>query len=468
MRIFKIQILIFLLSLSFKTYATHITNSELQCKFLDSTGSSYRYLVRLVMIRDCNPGSIQFNDKIEIGAYSVNSAQLTVKQTLRLGQVSLFSNCNNTCQEQAYYESEITLPKNASGYHLCVQFCCRNNSNNILLDQNNNSFQGNTPYCRIRGNAPVSTSTSTIPPFVYLNNGKRDTIQYEVYDLFSDSVTVALTTPLQGADLSNNYPNTPTVFPGFSPISYAAGYNVLNPLGPAAECILDTKNKQLRLLGNTNGNFTVAFTISSYKKGILISRIIKECIIYVSPSFASIPKIQLSAHPNSEPSVRLSWSSCLPDLYAYHIERSDSLNGNYIAIDSLNSETRSYKDLMVNYNKWYYYRIKAFSLNGQLRYSDTVKVQLWGADLNPHESFKTSKLIIYPLPGASDFTIRLKENTKWTYSVFDIRGNTVLTGQNTLNEEELKISLNGLAEGIYFLVVLTASGEKHSAQLQKF
>lgn len=451
----------------FSGFSTHITNADMHCVFIDSNGNNFRYMVRLYMIRDCSPGNILFPNQMEIGVYSSANLQLIAGLTIPLKSKNKFSDCNGICQEQAIFEGIVLLPRTNIDYHICALFCCRNKTDNLMLDQNGTSYQGNMPYCRISGSIPVNTSISTLPPFIYLKTGEKDTLSYKIFDPLADSISLVLSAPLAGASLANNYPGIPDRFPGFSNVVFTSGYNFNKPLGLSSDFIPDNINKKIYLTGNTSGNFITSLTISTFKTGRLISRSIKEILVYVSPSITKDIEFDLSAYPALGPTAKLSWVNCISDVESYYIQRSDSVSGNYFNIDSVSAYTKNFLDNKVFNNKVYYYRIKAKSVSGNIYFTDSVRVHIWRTGAGNQLTNENNLLQVFPLPVNTFCHILLKDKQIQGYKVIDINGKTILSVSEISPAEETVADLQLLGAGLYLIEVQSTDFEIYQFRFSK-
>jgi hypothetical protein len=98
-----------------------------------------------------------------------------------------------------------------------------------------------------------------------------------------------------------------------------------------------------------------------------------------------------------------------------------------------------------------YYRLKQIDYDGKFDYSKIAVVNLNKTD---------NEIIVYPNPSTGIFTIDLaKIKGNKTIHVLDVTGKNIknLTTENN----EVKLNLTGLAQGIYFLNIQTEQGVKN-------
>src|ERR1035437_4539049 len=132
MKIKHCIILLFLMLLCLKNFATHIVGGEIYYTYLGSNN----YQITLKIYRDCYNGLAPYDDPATV--FIFNSAGTFIDSlaipfpgsTVLPGNVSnpCFVAPTNVCVEEAVYHAVVNLPPIPGGYNLMYQRCCRNNS----------------------------------------------------------------------------------------------------------------------------------------------------------------------------------------------------------------------------------------------------------------------------------------------------------------------------------------------------
>lgn len=78
---------------------------------------------------------------------------------------------------------------------------------------------------------------------------------------------------------------------------------------------------------------------------------------------------------------------------------------------------------------------------------------------------ETDNVLIYPNPAADQINIRVKNNNYKTYTISDVLGKIILSGN--LNSTEESISINDLENGIYFILLTDKSNNKEAIRFIK-
>ena len=153
------------------------------------------------------------------------------------------------------------------------------------------------------------------------------------------------------------------------------------------------------------------------------------------------------------------------NIASYTIERSlDGIHFEEIfAINATHAETYSVEDnhLPAIANVWYY-RIKAISQNGEIKYSDIARMVI--------DDFKIWGVKLYPNPAKSFLNIYFRNvsNKDFSIKIISIEGKEVFVKKHLIPKNNLlTISTNSLPKGLYTIEIGDESGEKMIRQFMK-
>jgi gliding motility-associated-like protein len=273
MKAIKYLIILFILTVSSSTYASHFIGYDL-CLINVKDGSGNptdTYFWRLRFYRDVTgigiPTSFNFtiyknNDHQNVGAFTVTKKNPT----------TILSYPPEECPpaqaqlrvELGVYESPIVNYanlNNISGYYISGTLCCRN-SGIINVQGASDSYSGLMTMDFPRLNAGTATRYNSSPefrknPLAFFCVGKPYTLNWDITDPDGDSLVYSLAQPLDGG---------PTK-PAFAPIPYAAGYNLYyNILDGVPDLTINPRTGIINFIPTRTGKYLVAFKVEEYRK----------------------------------------------------------------------------------------------------------------------------------------------------------------------------------------------------------
>ncbi len=256
--------------------ATHIVSGSLTYEHLG--GATYR--ITFKFYRDCGPGNANFPGSVTIQVRGLNGATFNPSKniTIPLTTTQILDPPIDTCAynpgvcvEEAIYTKIVNnLPPNNGGYHLYYTYCCRNWS---IVNLTNPGSQGDAFYTYIPDNNIYLTNSSptwkNFPP-VFICQGQPLVYDHGAIDADGDSLVYSFYNPYD-----DNAPTWSGNTPVFTPVTYAAGYNANNPLGPGAITI----NPQTGVITGvppTLGQFVVGVKCEEYRNGVKIGEILRD------------------------------------------------------------------------------------------------------------------------------------------------------------------------------------------------
>ncbi|MCU0434007.1 MAG: PKD domain-containing protein [Bacteroidia bacterium] len=273
-----LPLLLLWLLLPFGLRATHVVGSSLTYEHLG--GSTYR--ITLKMYRDCLPGNSAFpgSVRVEVRDTAGNSFLPDRDITLNFTTATIVNPAIDSCAvdpglclEEAIYTRVVnTLPPQPGGYHLFVQYCCRNYS---LVNTNSNSTTnlGTSWYTYIPNNAQVITNSSPVwvqPPPVFVCAQQPIDFDYSATDLDGDSLVYSFFTPYE--DDPPTFVNGQCIFPT---ITFLPGFGPVNPTG-GAPLTLDPQTGFLSGSPPFIGQFVAGIRCEEYRNGVKIGEIVRD------------------------------------------------------------------------------------------------------------------------------------------------------------------------------------------------
>jgi Secretion system C-terminal sorting domain/PGAP1-like protein/Fibronectin type III domain len=158
--------------------------------------------------------------------------------------------------------------------------------------------------------------------------------------------------------------------------------------------------------------------------------------------------------------VQLKWNTA-QEINASHfeVERSaDGINFSYIgqvkAVGQSNANTSyGFNDLQFKTGA-NYYRLKQVDMDGRFTYSIVVLIRV-KKDNQPD-------VLIFPNPAQKQITVNVTEgqHSQWNLQVQNMVGQPVLRHIIPANQNNERITIDGLAKGVYTVTILSANGEK--------
>ncbi|MEO6490436.1 MAG: PKD domain-containing protein [Ferruginibacter sp.] len=287
----NVLLLLFFLSSFSLAYAKHITGGEMIYDYLGpgSTANTKRYLVTLRLFRDENCfGCSVMPATVTMGIYNNDNNNRIgyITRSLQFSELvpinalpPCITNPPTLSYTVGYYEMEIELTNNNSGYTIAYQTCCR--IDNIMNVPNS---VGATYTCNIPGPNDNGSINDSSPRFstgisVVCYN-KPFTLNFSATDPDSDSLVYSLCSAKNGGDAADASFNTPGP-PPYGVVTYINGFSGTRPLGILAN--IDPRTGIISGVAPDAGKYVVSVCISSYRNGQFISIHNKDFIISVDP-----------------------------------------------------------------------------------------------------------------------------------------------------------------------------------------
>lgn len=284
------------------TFATHIIGGSLTYEHLG--GSSYN--VKLKLYRDCDPSSVDFPGSVRVEV-RLGTGGTTADTGLdfvmpRLGRDTLDPQIDTCavnpgiCVEEAIFSKIVSLPPSASGYHLFVNYCCRNGSIVNITNPLNQGEAFNTYIPNMGTLLTNSSPTWTNFPPVFVCQGMDLDFNHGATDADGDSLVYSLYTPYIGYDFGSA--NWNTFFPTFSAaappnniqftsVPWEPGFDADNPLNAVSGNDITISNTGLLSgIPEAIGQYVVGIKCEEWRDGVLIGVIVRDFqfnVVYCPP-----------------------------------------------------------------------------------------------------------------------------------------------------------------------------------------
>ena len=269
---------------------------------LSSADGKNRYHVTLKLFMRCNSGR-QFNDPLIIGVFDRRqsirimdiSVPLGISETLTLSDVSpCITNPPRICYVVGYYETEVVLPPNESGYTLAAQVVYRiEGISNLVANYQN---VGATYTTEIPGTAEVISGPQNNSARFYGNDMvivcSKNSFSYsfEARDADGDELRFSFCNAYQGGfgGFGNN--SNPPQPPPYPSVPYSGDFDGTTPLGNKVK--IDPATGVITGIAPADGIYVITVCVSELRNGIVIAVQRKDIQINISGcsiASASIP-----------------------------------------------------------------------------------------------------------------------------------------------------------------------------------
>jgi len=295
-----IAAIIFFLSLSTVSHATHIMGGSINYTYLglDSATGNYRYQITIYLFRLCDSGSSLLPIDMNLGVYENDTTNPGGDKLLVLNTVipliiqqpveppNANDSCTfapNVCVEEGIYQDIISVPPNNIGYYFISDRCCRNN-NIVNLDNPGNA--GEAYFAFAPAPSIVNSSpTFAVDPVPFICNTDTVSVLNQAFDPDGDSLVYNFVVPYNGISTGGNpNPNPPVVYPYPVPlVAYAPGYSLADPFGATGYISMNSTTGLAQYYSPNQGFYVIAVEISEYRNGVLIGISRRDIQIIVIP-----------------------------------------------------------------------------------------------------------------------------------------------------------------------------------------
>ncbi len=297
------------LSLCFYAKAAHITGGEFFYRYLGpgAAANTDRYEITLRLFRDCaSTGAALINDtnnpyRIGIfknsdntqypGPNSDGSFSVIIDGTVQSINITpsaypCISPIPQVCYQIGYYKTTVDLPKEALGYKLVYQTCCRINVINNI--PNNGPSMGGTQGATYLANIPGTNDiglngTNSSPVFevkdtALICENSGFTLNFTATDPDGDSLSYSFCDAYGSGSIVNASPANPNR-PPYNFLTYNFGYSGTRPLGSSVN--IDPKTGIISGFSPAAGNYVISVCIAEWRGNKIISEHRKDFIIKI-------------------------------------------------------------------------------------------------------------------------------------------------------------------------------------------
>ncbi len=279
--------LFILLLCSNHVYADHLKGGWIKYTYTGESGNNAQYHITFYQYSDCSEPE-KVDDDVYLSVHDVGTLQELIKRDIALTKVtsetkSDFGPCLNdppkVCYLVAEYNTDISVPKNSSGYIITFQRCCRIKGIVNLYYSHN---VGITYTVTIPGG---SSENDNSPVFgfndmIAICYNSPFSFDFSATDIDGDSLSYTICSGLSGGTAAS-----PLVFdpppPPYTPVPYVTPYTGFQPLGPLVT--IDSKTGIISGRSpNQVGTYVVAVCVAEFRNGIHIADTRKELHIDVN------------------------------------------------------------------------------------------------------------------------------------------------------------------------------------------
>lgn len=298
----KPVLVIFLVwSFTLPTYAGHIAGGEIFYRYVGpgTAPNSDKYTITLRLFRECNPGgnAAAMPASVTLGVYSGSSlfksfpASRTRFETISVtpSTYPCIAPPPNVCYQVGYFEISTDLPRQANGYIVSFQTCCR--TNGIVNMQSSpiagTGFVGDgaTYACFIPGTTALGPGAINSSPeflvkdtaIVCANNLFR--LDFGATDADGDSLSYSFCSAYnRGSSTSADGNHIPSL-PPYQPINYTSSFSGNSPIG--LNTSINSKTGLITGIAPASGRYVINVCIDEWRKGVKISEHRKDFTLRV-------------------------------------------------------------------------------------------------------------------------------------------------------------------------------------------
>ena len=291
----KTLIIFFFTLFALPTLAKHITGGEVNYKYLGpgTSANSKRYRITLKLFRDdlCgNCAVMPANVTLGIFSNDTNSPALAnttipldnTEPLVIVSQPTCLDNPPQISYTGGFYNFDIELNDNNSGYSIAYQTCCR-----IDGIANSGNSIGSTFVGSIPGNNTLQNGTDNGATFQngisIICFGQPFVLDFSATDADGDVLQYSLVNAYDGGQATDASFANPAP-PPYNSVSYTNGYSGTKPLGPLAT--IDPTTGKITGIAPSAGKYIVCVVVKSFKNGLLVSEARKDFIVTVAPCTA--------------------------------------------------------------------------------------------------------------------------------------------------------------------------------------
>ena len=425
--------------------ATHVLGIDAYASCTSKTGSTIKFTLTFIQLRDKTTSSVPFDKEIDVGIYGTSSRSLISVENLVLTEETDYEIPNASTFEFkiARFQATVSLPVNQSGYTLLYGRCCTRMSENLP----NNI--GTAILFEIPASISVGESTPKREDFGYMISQRNMLKTYDFpWDVsMFDSVHFESNRYSTFADENNPVPSPPKILKPLPDGLFKGSSSAGNPFGNNG-AFTKLNDSQYAIQINKAGFYYYPITTTAFDQGdsFVSTRLLP---LFVLDTILPALKLSLiSYNMNNREAVFKAYSESWNYPGTVDLQRSTHTPPyNFTTLRSNIGDGFAIPltDNSQQMGNNYVYRL-ARTGNGTTVYSDTVQTS---NTLGVQNKIGYSSLKVYPNP--SQNTLNLDGNILGSYQIYDLQGKLQLQG--TKSEEIETISVEKLQPGIYFLKI---------------
>jgi gliding motility-associated-like protein len=276
-------------------WSKHIKGGEIHYQYLGpgSAPNSDKYSIRLRLFIACNSTQGQLETSVNLSIYrnadntaaagSPFTAELNYGRMLYLTKPSpCILNPSPVCYWVREFITTVELPKEALGYTIIFQRCCRIDQ---ITNLRPNINVGASYTCQIQGTNTIGlTASNSNPDFgikdtALICQKHRFTLNYSATDSDNDSLSYEFSPGYYGGSANNAIVTNPPGPQYLTFLQYSPGFSGAQPLGP--DVTIDRRTGVISGLAPAAGDYVVCVLLKEYRNGLVISAHRKDFIIHV-------------------------------------------------------------------------------------------------------------------------------------------------------------------------------------------
>jgi gliding motility-associated-like protein len=280
------------------SYANHTKGGWMYYEYLGdgAAANTLKYRITLKLYTICTLNSGQFNPTINFTIFDGLTNQNIANVPVLYSSDPNIQNCNTQechpcinqiptiCYKIITYQTEVDLPKTASGYIIAYQRCCRiTGINNIQAPSNS---VGETWTVRIPGTAIAGAEINSSARFsqndtAIICEANSFIFDFSATDINNDSLVYSFTSAYSGADNANPAPGSASS-PPYPSVPYSSGFSGFSPMGSGVT--INPATGFVTGIAPLSGIYVMTVTVSEYKRGtnIKIAEVRKSLHIEVA------------------------------------------------------------------------------------------------------------------------------------------------------------------------------------------
>ena len=263
----KTLLLLLLLALSGKAFATHLAGGEIRYEY-----NGTNYTIYLLINSDCSGATMGNTQIVNLSSVST-SGNFNVTCSLQTSYVTpACASTQNKCQNpmallpgfKTWVYTATTNIAPASDWIIGYNAGARSPAYNI-------SGMGNFNIeARLDNNSAINSSPLVTGHLVHMAiNNTPVIVPLQAADAEADDIQYEIVAPMSSAGVN---------------VPFAPGYSVTNTLGASGVCSVNNTNKTLTMMTVNSGTYAVAIKVKEYRNSNLVASYMREIVLMSLPA----------------------------------------------------------------------------------------------------------------------------------------------------------------------------------------